>query len=297
MKNKTLIIGSCTVDIVVPTPKLPKSTEDINSYPHHFALGGCAYNVSQIFYLLDLPYLHAVTIGSGIYGDYVLKELNEKQIPIFRKSDKQHGACICLVEDSGERSFIAYHGIEYKFDRSWFKDIDLNEYKQVFVCGLEIEEDTGSEIVSFLEENSFEDIYFGPGPRLNTIDKKLLDRIMNLKPIIHLNEQEILEYTKENDIHSACRKLYDKNQNDIIVTLGKDGSLLYSADETFTILSRKSQVVDTVGAGDCHLGTYMAYRSQGYDKRTAMHKANMFASEVIRHQGPTLNFEFIKDLI
>ena len=31
--DKTLIIGSCTVDIVIPTPRLPGSADSINSPP------------------------------------------------------------------------------------------------------------------------------------------------------------------------------------------------------------------------------------------------------------------------
>ena len=134
--EKTLVIGSCTVDIVIPTPRLPSTTDSINSGVHHYALGGCAYNVSQMLRLLSVPYLHGVTIGSGIYGDFVKKELEKKGIPIFRTSSEPHGACICLVEERGERSFIAYHGIEYKFNREWFKSFDLSTFSNVYLCGL-----------------------------------------------------------------------------------------------------------------------------------------------------------------
>ncbi|MBQ0071397.1 MAG: carbohydrate kinase family protein [Spirochaetales bacterium] len=295
--KKTLIIGSCTVDIVIPTPSLPKSTEDLNSGAHHFALGGCAYNVSQVFQLLELPYLHGVTIGSGIYGDFVLKELKAKGVPIFRTSPEQHGACICLVEESGERSFIAYHGIEYKFDRSWFKDVDVSSFNQVYLCGLEVAEDTGSEIVSFLEENPIEDIYFAPGPRLLTIDRDLLDRLMALHPILHLNDQEILEYTGKKTVEEAVKRLHKENGNDIIVTLGKDGSLLYSDGEYPVLQTVEAKVVDTIGAGDCHLGTYMSQRAMGKEKKEALRLANLFASEVIQHVGPTLSKEDIRNLV
>lgn len=295
--KKTLIIGSCTVDIVVPTPKLPTTTEDLNSGAHHFALGGCAYNVSQMFHLLGLPYLHGVTIGSGIYGDYVLKELKAKGIPIFRTSPEQHGACLCLVEESGERTFIAYHGIEYKFQREWFKDIDVSSFSQVFLCGLEVEEDTGSEIVAFLEEPAIPDIYFAPGPRLMTIRKDLLQRLLALHPIIHLNDQEILEYTKAKSIEEAAHILHTQCGNDVIVTMGKDGSLLCSEEGILQLPTKEAEVVDTIGAGDCHLGTYMSYRAMGKAKEEALQKANWFASEVIRHQGPTLTKEDIQDLI
>lgn len=294
--SKTLIIGSCTVDIVIPTPKLPSSTEDLNSGAHHFALGGCAYNVSQVFHLLDLPYTHATTVGSGIYGDYVLKRLTEMNIDIFRRSDEQHGACLCLVEESGERSFIAYHGVEYQFRKEWFDNRDTSVYDQVYFCGLEVEEPTGPEIVDFLESSSIKDIFFAPGPRLMTIEKTLLSRIMALHPIIHLNDQELREYTGEEDIYRAAELLRKENGSDVIVTMGKDGSFILTDEGIIELPSRESEVTDTIGAGDCHLGTYMAHRAMGLSKKDALYMANLFASEVIRHSGPTLNKEDIRDL-
>ena len=295
--EKTLVIGSCTVDIVIPTPRLPSTTDSINSGVHHYALGGCAYNVSQMQRLLSVPYLHCVTIGSGIYGDFVKKELEKKGIPVFRTSKEPHGACICLVEESGERSFIAYHGIEYKFDREWFKTIDLKQFSSVYLCGLELEEDTGEEIVLFLEENNFKNIYFAPGPRLLTINKSFVDRIFALKPIIHLNDQELVSYTKDSDLKRAMRTLQAMTGNDVIVTMGKDGAMIAHGDETIYEESRESEVVDSIGAGDCHLGTYIAFRNMGKERREALKKANLFASEVVRHEGPTLTRDDVERLL
>ena len=251
--EKTLVIGSCTVDIVIPTPRLPSTTDSINSGVHHYALGGCAYNVSQMLRLLSVPYLHGVTIGSGIYGDFVKKELDKKGVPVFRTSPEPHGACICLVEESGERSFVAYHGIEYKFNREWFKSLDLSTFSNVYLCGLELEEDTGEEIVRFLEENRFENIYFAPGPRLLTINKEFVKRIFALNPIIHLNDQEIVSYTKDSDINRAMKILRAMTGNDVIVTMGKDGASILTSDGFIYEKSRESIVVDSIGAGDCHL--------------------------------------------
>ena len=295
--EKTLVIGSCTVDIVIPTPRLPSTTDSINSGVHHYALGGCAYNVSQMLRLLSVPYLHGVTIGSGIYGDFVKKELDKKGVPVFRTSSEPHGACICLVEESGERSFVAYHGIEYKFNREWFKSLDLSTFSNVYLCGLELEEDTGEEIVRFLEENRFENIYFAPGPRLLTIKKEFVKRIFALTPIIHLNDQEIISYTKDSDINRAMKILRAMTGNDVIVTMGKDGASILTSDGFIYEKSRESIVVDSIGAGDCHLGTYISYRSMGKDKREALEKANLFASEVVRHEGSTLSEKDISLLI
>ena len=294
--EKTLIIGSCTVDIVIPTPRLPKRGDSINSGVHRYSLGGCAYNVGSLFRLLGMPYLHAVTVGSGIYGDYVKKEMEEKNIPLFRTSPLPHGACICLVEEDGERSFMAYHGIEYKFSRSWISPSLASQFSSVYICGLEIEEDTGEEIVAFLEENNFPSVYFAPGPRLLTIRTSLLSRLFALSPIIHLNDQEIISFTSASSVKEGMKILYEKNRNDVIVTLGKDGAILYDGKDFIYKESRESVVVDTVGAGDSHLGSYMAFRAMGENKEEALEKANLIASEVVRHSGPSLTKEEIEAL-
>ena len=167
----------------------------------------------------------------------------------------------------------------------------------MYLCGLELEEDTGEEIVRFLEENRFENIYFAPGPRLLTIKKEFVKRIFALNPIIHLNDQEIISYTKDSDINRAMKILRAMTGNDVIVTMGKDGASILTSDGFIYEKSRESIVVDSIGAGDCHLGTYISYRSMGKDKREALEKANLFASEVVRHEGSTLSEKDISLLI
>ena len=66
--NKTLVIGSCTVDIIIPSPRLPSSTDSVITEDHHISLGGCANNVAEALRISGAPYLHAFTLGSGIYG-------------------------------------------------------------------------------------------------------------------------------------------------------------------------------------------------------------------------------------
>lgn len=85
--------------------------------------------------------------------------------------------------------------------------------------------------------------------------------------------------------------------NDVIVTMGKDGASILTGDDFIYEKSRESEVVDSIGAGDCHLGTYISYRSMGQDKREALKKANLFASEVVRHEGSTLREEDITTLL
>lgn len=286
--KKTLVIGSCTVDITVPLSKLPTSAGSVNSFSHKFSLGGCAFNVARVLHLLKVPYLHITTIGSGMYGEFALKELKKEGITPFRVSSEPHGACICLVEEGGERSFIAYHGVEYTFDKAWLENIDLHSFDSVYICGIEIEEESGDKIISFLEENRHLQIFFSPGPRVSFIPRERLERIFSLNPIIHVSEGELFSLTNSHSLETGTQELYKKSNNDIIVTLGSSGALLYKNKEMIFKDSYKTKVVDTTGAGDCHIGSYIAYLSMNFLEEEALDKANYLASTVVSHEGPAL---------
>ena len=46
---KTLVLGAAIVDIIMKIPKLPKSGEDVLCTERKLTVGGCAYNVANIF--------------------------------------------------------------------------------------------------------------------------------------------------------------------------------------------------------------------------------------------------------
>ena len=76
-----------------------------------------------------------------------------------------NGCCYCFVESGGERTFIVDHGAEYLFQPEWFDLLDPADYSCVYVCGLEVEEPTGVNLISWLEKNPGLPICYAPGPR------------------------------------------------------------------------------------------------------------------------------------
>ena len=152
--KQTLIIWSTVVDVIIKIPHLPKTEEDINVISQQQMLGGCAYNVSNMLYLEHTPYTLCSPVGTGLYAEFVERELSKKGlVPFITLKDIVNGCCYCFVEDSGERTFISHHGAEYLFDRKWMKKIDPLTVEFVYICGLELEEKTANEIVCYLEEN------------------------------------------------------------------------------------------------------------------------------------------------
>ena len=76
--KKILIIGSTCVDIIINVDHLPKTEEDIHPFSQSMALGGCAYNAANIIRQFGAPHTFISPVGTGVYGDYVRKELKQK---------------------------------------------------------------------------------------------------------------------------------------------------------------------------------------------------------------------------
>ena len=83
--------------------------------------------------------------------------------------DAENGCCYCLVDENGERTFLSVHGAEYTFNHEWMENIDISQISMIYVCGLEIEEPTGDDLISWLEQHRGPQIFFAPGPRIRQI--------------------------------------------------------------------------------------------------------------------------------
>ena len=222
--KKVLVIGSAVVDVVIHLPHLPEKSEDVHVTSQKMSLGGCAYNASDTIRHFKVPYIPFFPVGTGAYGDFVRNALAERGIvsPV-PKPETENGCCYCFVEDDGERTFACYHGAEYRFQKEWFDALDASEIDSVYICGLEIEEETGTNILSYLEEHPEFTVFFAPGPRITLLDPKLLERVFALHPILHLNQQEITSYTGKEELKAAAEEIHRFTQNTVIITLGADG--------------------------------------------------------------------------
>ena len=164
-----LIIGSTCVDVIINIHHLPKTEEDIHPTSQSMAIGGCAFNAAYMVRLLNAPHTFITPVGGGTYGDYVAKLMTQAGIPIaVRVPEKENGCCYCLVEAGGERTFMSYHGVEYTFQKEWMEPYPAEDFGLTYVCGLEIEEPTGINLIEYLEEHPSLELFYAPGARVET---------------------------------------------------------------------------------------------------------------------------------
>lgn len=295
--KKILVIGSTCVDIIITLDHLPKTAEDLHPLGHTMSLGGCAYNVASMLRLFGAPVTLISPVGTGIYGEFVKSQLEQRGFPVtVRVQDQENGCCYCLVEKNGERTFLSCHGAEYTFQKNWMTPWESEDFSMVYVCGLEIEEPTGEEIIEYLESHPERQLFYAPGPRGVRIAKEKTERLFRLRPILHINEQESYELcgftdtSKRISLPDAARQLTRKTGNTVIITLGDKGTYCLEKDGSeYVIPAVPAKVVDTIGAGDSHIGTCIAAVSLGLPMREAIQLANRAAAAVVAAQGSTLS--------
>lgn len=290
--KKCLVIGAAMLDIIMEIERLPKTGEDIYASKQSMNVGGCAYNVSSILGHCSVPHTLFAPVGQGMYGTFIAQSLQKtNQSSPIRVQEQDNGYCLCMVEQSGERTFVTVPGIECEFKQEWFEQLTLTEYDSVYVSGYEIEGAGGEAILTFLENHKELTLFYAPGPRISYIPPQKTERMHKLSPILHLNETEALTYTKQNTVEDAASILFSQTRQTVIITMGAQGAYLYENGAGQQVLSNPMPVVDTIGAGDAHAGTVIAMYKLGYHLGQAVQKANTVSGLIVGQKGPTLTRE------
>ena len=289
--KRLLIIGSTCVDVILRLDHLPTTGEDMHPV-QRFAMGGCAFNVAQVPKAYDVDLRFVTPIGDhGVFSDFVRAHLGNADFrgPIT-VPDSENGCCYCLVERSGERTFLSVHGVEYSFHAEYMDAFAGERFDYTYICGLEVEEKTGGELVAWLEAHPdiAGTVVYAPGPRGIEVDPARTARILAMHPILHLNEQEAqaLAGAETDSVLASAQVLHAKTGNMVVVTRGADGVLWISADgSVHTAPSVPATVVDTIGAGDSHCGAVLTGLTLGWTEDDTMRFANQVASEVVAQEG------------
>jgi len=296
---KTLVIGAAIIDIIMKIKRLPKSGEDILCSETVSTVGGCAYNVAGTLRGFGVDHDLFVPVGRGMYGDMIAGDLEKLGYQILiREEELDNGYCLCLVEEDGERTFITVKGAEGRFRPSWFEQLSQDAYDSIYVAGYQVCGASGRVISDWMagakDRMKEKRVFFAPGPVITDIDQAVMERILSVGPILHLNEKEAFDYAKQTSVEDCLRYLYGLNHNLVVVTMGASGTMYYDGSVMRQVPAYKTQVKDTIGAGDSHVAAMIAGYSKGLDTEQCVRLANRVASAIVSIQGPALTGEMFE---
>ena len=297
MKN-ALVIGSTCVDVIIRIDHLPRTEENLHPDSQRFTVGGCAFNAANVLMRTGSPTTFVTPVGGrGVFGDFTRKALVSLGVKDFVDlPEAENGCCYCFVENSGERTFMSIHGAEYTFDPAWMAPYAGRRFDYGYVCGLEIEERTGDALIAYLETAPIGTLVYAPGPRGATIPKARTERLLALRPMLHLNESEALALSGEDGLTDAMHALFARTERPVIVTRGAKGADWIDSTGLHTAPGAPcSAVVDTIGAGDAHIGATLSGLCHGLPLADSLAMANRVSAAVVSTSGATLSDEALKN--
>lgn len=296
--KKILLIGSTVCDMILYLDHLPVTQEDVHPEKQITRIGGCAFNAAHVVAHLGVPYEFVSPIGTGVYGEFVRNEIKHHGVNTSVFVQEENGSCMCFVEKGGERTFLSVHGAEYGFKKEWLDELDLADVNYGYLCGLEVEDRDGQHLIDAVKTLNIK-FLFAPGPRLMHIPLERMNQLFELGVMLHLNDDEALRFTKKKSVEDAAVCLYEKTRNEVIITCGSKGCLLYDGHHHW-VPSEPVKVKDTIGAGDSHAGAVLAALSCRKSMIEALRFANVVAGKVVQTSASVLDeceFEHLKSYL
>lgn len=311
-----LCIGAIMADVMSHVPTLPGRGEGVVVEKTIAQLGGCAFNSGNAVRQLGQNCLLFAPIGCGVWANFIREQLSLRNLAGLEvQTSLDCGSCLCLVEPDGERTMITTPGIERHFEASWFDLIDAADYDLAFASGYEIDGEGGRAIIEFIERNPHIEFWYAPGPRTTYVSDEKMERIKALHPCWHLNDLELLQYAEKTGlpltdgsqpkdfdtifgrVRCAASALAALSENTVVVTMGPEGSAAFFPDGKHVLVpSEPVKPIDTVGAGDTHLGALVAARHAGKPWEEALSIANRMAAAVCMQAGGTMPDEAFDQL-
>ena len=98
------------------------------------------------------------------------------------------------------------------------------------------------------------------------------------------------------ELKAAAEEIHRFTQNTVIVTLGADGCYYYDGEKEETIPGVPAEQLDTIGAGDSHIGAVIAGLQCGKTIEEAIATANRVSAKVVETEGALLSDEAFASL-
>jgi sugar/nucleoside kinase (ribokinase family) len=123
-----------------------------------------------------------------------------------------------------------------------------------------------------------------PGTLLSSYGLNALEKILKRTHILFLNKKEVTLLTGKG-CNEGAELLVEKGVPLVVVTLGKDGSKVYSEDGQIYYPSNELNVLDTTGAGDSFAAGFNTAFFKKKELKECLKQGNKLASTCVTKLG------------
>ena len=238
------VVGSINMDLVIRTNRIPSKGETIIGDNLIDFPGGKGANQAVAISRLGENVTMFGCVGRDQYGECLIQNFKDEKVntDYIREIDGVSTGVAVITVCDDDNSIIVIPGANNCVDKDYIDSVkDKILEHNLIILQNEIPMETIEYVVDFCHENGIKTI-LNPAPA-KKISKNLINKLSYLTP----NEHEVALIFEGENIDEVLNK-YDQK---LIITLGENGvKFLDENKEIVKVPCRKSNVIDTTGAGD-----------------------------------------------
>jgi len=280
-------LSGVIMDHVYRVQSVPAPGEEAVVHSAALTPGG-GFNAMVAARRMGMDVAYGGSLGAGAFADKIAQALAAEGITPMRPrlAGLDQGCCTVLIDDAGERSFIASEGADGMISDTDLAALSLRDDDWLLLSGYALlYRDSRDALTSWLFANPAR-LVFDPCPQVAAIAPRALDAALNAAHWISANRAEAETLTGHTDPAIAAKAL-SARPGGAVVRDGDHGAWLALPGQPSThIPPLPVQAVDTNGAGDTHVGAFIASLAAGHPPMQAGRLANIAAALSITKEGP-----------
>jgi len=278
--------------------------DHIDGKQHVKACGGSAANTIAAIAQLGGHCFYSCKVASDPSGDFYFQNLINQGIHTNLTADNREagitGKCLVLITPDADRTMNTYLGITLNFSKKEINPHAIAQSDYLYIEGYLLAQPNAKEAILFSKEHAIKNdckttLTLSDITIVRHCKQSLLEVIGDGVDIIFCNEAEALLFCDTDDLQVACNKL-QKHSEQFVITLGRNGSLVYDGHEYFELPATATTAIDTVGAGDMFAGAFLFGLTHGYSFPQSGELANFASGKVVNHLGPRLDQRGVEEI-
>ncbi|MDH2443968.1 PfkB family carbohydrate kinase [Amnibacterium sp. CER49] len=278
MTGRVVTIGNAMADVVAVVPRLPERGGDVLARSGRIEVGGGGFRALLAASRAGADVVYAGRVGTGPLGDLVHVALERAGIPapLPPVPDADTGHVLTLVEPDGERTFATVPGAEQASPLPLDGLLLPGDALHVHGYGLTAPARAAAVAAVVAAVPASVVVLLDPGPLAPP------DALPLLLPRLDWwsgNTREAAACCGIADPEDAARAIAGRVRAGAVVRDGATGCVVaVRGDDPVHLPAPPVRAVDTTGAGDVHVGTFLAALVRGAGPVDAATEANAAAA-------------------
>lgn len=295
MAGHVVSVGDLVLDVILPVRLPVRGGEHQEPELRRVEPGGAA-NFLFAARHMGLRVSAAGTLGADVFGQLILDALHAEGIEtdhIVVPPGATSTLVIALADrESGQHAFIGHYGEGPDVPYPDGLDACLADADLLFVMGYTFAEArvVPMALRALARARAIgKPVYLDVGPFMAMVPPELVRQVVAYADLVLMTEDEVGLVCEGQTGDAAYARLLAEGPSTLIVKQGASGCQIITAEARVAVPGYPATVVDTVGAGDCFAGAFVAGRLAGLDLPDTARLANAMGAATVQKTGAGRN--------